>query len=245
MSSASNGNELKSAYDELHKKSDLRFPIQDYGKFLELLDVKSGEILTDIACGKGFLLAEAEKAGLKACGVDFSDVGLRMARARLKTPCLVSGDAERLPFRDASHDCIANLGSLEHFLDPAKAVREMARVIKKGGRVLIVVPNLYSLATIWKVYRYGFGEKQEEQELHSFTTINDWKGLIEGNGLEIRKVIKYNGFHHIDWYFRRKDPKVAPLWERLCRSVMNYTLKPAIPLNLSAYFIFICTVKAE
>jgi len=232
--------EHRLAYDQLHARSDLRFPLEDYGKFIELLGVKEGRKLADIACGKGFLLVEAEKKRVWALGVDFSLVGLGHAKKKTDGLYLVGGDVERLPIKDRCLDYVTSLGSLEHFINTELAICEMARVLKEDGKALVVVPNPYYLGVIWKVLRFGEGEKQEEQDIRHFESINDWKHLLEDNGLKILSTIKYNGFHHINWYFMRKDPQIMTLGERLGRSLMNILLKPIIPLNLSAYFIFLC-----
>jgi ubiquinone/menaquinone biosynthesis C-methylase UbiE len=48
-----------------------------------------------------------------------------------------------LPFRDASFDAIYSIGTIEHFDETERAVEEMARVLKPGGRAIIGVPNRY------------------------------------------------------------------------------------------------------
>lgn len=234
-------NDLKELYNQLHSVSELRFPLEDYPHFLRLLNEKkkiiNGNKILDIGCGQGFFLKEAKKIDLDCYGIDISTVALQKARKMVPHAKVIIGDSENLPYSDNYFDFVVNLGSLEHFLNIDRAVREMARVCKPDGMTLIIVPNLYYLGTVWKAYRTGYGEDQG-QEGTSFLTIEEWKTKILENDLQIVSIEGYNGFHHISWFFRRKNPSVVPLSEKIGRYLLNTFLKPFIPLNLSQCFIF-------
>jgi SAM-dependent methyltransferase len=110
----------------------------------------------------------------------------------------VSGPAvvaygEALPFRDGVFSCVTNLGSLEHFLDPLSAVREMARVMAPGGKALILVPNSFYSGDIWRVIRTGLGP-DHHQDPQRFATAGEWRCLLEEGGLPVEKVMRYNKF---------------------------------------------------
>jgi SAM-dependent methyltransferase len=60
-------------------------------------------------------------------------------------PTLSCGSAERLPFRDESFDKVYCKGAVDHFYDPWNALREMVRVLRPGGRLVISVANFESL----------------------------------------------------------------------------------------------------
>jgi SAM-dependent methyltransferase len=64
---------------------------------------------------------------------------------RVKIPVQVFGDGSRLPFRDASVDTVLSTEVLEHVPRPELLVREMARVVKPGGKLLITVPFIQPL----------------------------------------------------------------------------------------------------
>lgn len=238
----SDNRQYRSYYDGLHRKSGLRFPLADYPRFWRLLPVKESDTVLDIACGKGFFLREG---CCTRVGIDFSREALAGAHHGGYRGPLLQGEAERLPFKDGSFDYVYNLGSLEHFLDKEGALREMCRVLKTGGKMMIIVPNGYDLKTIWKVFRTGAGNDQDGQEETDFMAYGNWRGLLERGGLSVERTVKYNGFAAIDWFYKRRDPAVVTRVEKAARWLLNIFLKPFIPLTLSNYFIFICAPAAE
>jgi SAM-dependent methyltransferase len=111
---------------------------------LELIGVRPGERLLDVACGKGdsSVLAARER-GCIVTGVDYGEAGLIDARRAADAAGLgdrVSfrvGDAEALPFEDASFDAVLCECSLCTFPDQRRALAELHRVLRPGARVAI------------------------------------------------------------------------------------------------------------
>lgn len=99
-----------------------------------------GQHVLDIAVGTGLLAREAAGivgAGGMIVGVDPSFGMLAQARASLSLP-LVQGRAEVLPFADASFDMVTMGYALRHMADFAKVFTEFRRVLKPGGKLLIL-----------------------------------------------------------------------------------------------------------
>ena len=115
-------------YDNMHR-NDFGGP-QD-GSYEILASIARGNKTVDIACGEGII----EKLAPEAVGVEFSLNALTKAKAN-GAKYLVLADAHALPFRENSFDIAISSGNLEHFADPEKAIKEMARVSKI--QVLIV-----------------------------------------------------------------------------------------------------------
>ena len=94
-----------------------------------------GESALDVACGPGILAAGLAAAGCAVTGVDRSAGMLREAgdSGARRVRCA----AERLPFRDGTFDLVICRNSFHHFQEPVKALAEMARVARRGGRVVI------------------------------------------------------------------------------------------------------------
>lgn len=99
-----------------------------------------GRVL-DVACGPGVVTAAVAKDAAAAVGLDATEAMLAKARARsagLDNASFQIGDAENLPFGDGEFDGVVTRLSLHHFQNPGRAVQEMARVLKPGGRAVIV-----------------------------------------------------------------------------------------------------------
>jgi len=99
------------------------------------LGPRPGERALDVACGPGIVTAALERAGLRVIGLDLTREMIREALPR--GGGYVQGDVERLPFAAGTFDVTVCRNSCHHFADPAAAVREMARVLRRGGRVVV------------------------------------------------------------------------------------------------------------
>jgi SAM-dependent methyltransferase len=91
------------------------------------------------------ILAWAARRGARAFGIDISMPTVVQARAAFTHDCgpLRAGaaDVRALPFLDGSFDAVYSMGTIEHFEETEQAMREIARVMKPGGRAIIGVPN--------------------------------------------------------------------------------------------------------
>ena len=106
--------------------------------------------LIDVGCGTGNgLIIFHETFGISGVGVDISNGMLDVARAKIeerKLPIKVHKiDEEHLPFDDNSFDAGINFEVLEHTPHPEQLLRELARVVKPGGAVVVTTPN-----TLWE-----------------------------------------------------------------------------------------------
>jgi SAM-dependent methyltransferase len=96
--------------------------------------VKAGDRVLDVACGGGYVTAAARERGADTVGVDFSAAQLDLARETYPDIQFLEGDAEDLPFPDASFDIVLNCFGFPHLAAPEKAAGEAFRVLKGGGR---------------------------------------------------------------------------------------------------------------
>ena len=108
---------------------------------VERLLVEPGDVL-DAGCGTGTLARTLEAAGATSItGVDSEPAMVEAARrSRPSNEWLVAG-IEALPFEDARFDSAVSLGVLEYVGDVGAAVRELARVVRPGGQVVVSVPQ--------------------------------------------------------------------------------------------------------
>ena len=133
---------------------------------IELSAVRSGQTVLDIAGGTGDLAAKFSKlvgADGKVILADINAAMLSVGRDRLIDKGALSNinevqaDAQFLPFDDNSIDCIAIAFGLRNVTDKAKALRSMHRVLKPGGRVLVLEFSKPTSPLLSKVYdAYSF-----------------------------------------------------------------------------------------
>ncbi|MFB6109266.1 MAG: methyltransferase domain-containing protein [Halodesulfurarchaeum sp.] len=113
------------------------------GAALDLLELEPADRVIDVGCGTGFGTEGLRLTTTNVLGVDQSPHQLARARDRLDERELLGfalGDAENLPVRTDSFDAAWSSGSIEYWPDPVAGLAEMRRVVKPGGRVVVVGP---------------------------------------------------------------------------------------------------------
>ena len=97
----------------------------------------------EIGCGLGTDGAQFARAGASYTGVDLTEAAIRLARRRFEISNLPGefrvADAENLDFADESFDLVYSHGVLHHTPDTARAVKEIHRVLKPGGRAVVML----------------------------------------------------------------------------------------------------------
>jgi SAM-dependent methyltransferase len=104
----------------------------------------------DAGCGTGFQSALLTELGWQTHGVDVSAGLLAVARRRRPDAAFALGSVEALPYPDAGFDAVVCCGSTLSFVDdPARALAEMGRVLRPGGRLLLDCEHRPSLDLAW------------------------------------------------------------------------------------------------
>ncbi|MGH3072154.1 MAG: class I SAM-dependent methyltransferase [Gaiellaceae bacterium] len=108
-------------------------------------DETRGLRVLDVGCGQGIDVYRYAVAGATATGIDLTPRHVELAQAHLEAMGLaanvVQGDAEQLPFADASFDRVSSNGVLHHTPDMPAALREIRRVLAPGGEARVIVYN--------------------------------------------------------------------------------------------------------
>ena len=123
------------AYDDAFA----RLTTQSVSPLLDTLELASGTRLLDLCCGPGYVAGEAAHRGAKATGLNFSAAMVERARKNHPNAQFKQGDAEVLPFADASFDAVSMNYGLLHLDRPEQALAEISRVLVPGGRFAFTV----------------------------------------------------------------------------------------------------------
>jgi demethylmenaquinone methyltransferase / 2-methoxy-6-polyprenyl-1,4-benzoquinol methylase len=132
------------------------------GALVGAIDPRPGQRILDVATGTGMVAFALAARGADVVGLDQSEAMLAGARGRLAhAPELsgrlrfVIGEAEQLPFADGEFDALSFTYLLRYVDDRAATMRELARVVKPGGRIGMVefgVPSAGPLRALWRAH---------------------------------------------------------------------------------------------
>ncbi len=103
--------------------------------------------LLEIGSGSGVALARMQALGWQVEGVEVDPQAVQAARARGVT--VHEGDVFKPAFADATFDAITSTHVFEHLYDPVGTLRECHRILKPGGRLVILTPNVESIGHKW------------------------------------------------------------------------------------------------
>src|SRR4051794_30769181 len=117
------------SYDRLTGRATARL----VEPLLDAAGVQSGTRVLDVACGPGRCAAAAAARGAVPLGLDAAEGMVAVARSHYPELEFLQGDAERLPFADASFDAVVAGFVVNHLPRPERALAEFARVVRPGG----------------------------------------------------------------------------------------------------------------
>jgi SAM-dependent methyltransferase len=133
-------------FDVLTSDRQLALDREKFGEVLDLLEpYRGGARLLDVGCSIGLFLDLARERGWGGVGIEFAPRALAYAREEFELEVLDVPLAEA-GFEPGSFDAVGLLSVLEHTNEPRRMLGDVARVLRPGGAVYIVVPNVESLA---------------------------------------------------------------------------------------------------
>jgi SAM-dependent methyltransferase len=121
---------VASKYDSVWSSSTRQF----IPPLLDAADVSEQMSILDVGCGPGYVSAAAAEGGAIPIGLDFSAEMIAIAKKMFPRIEFRQGDAQNLPFANASFDRVVANFALLHLADPERACAEAARVLKSGGK---------------------------------------------------------------------------------------------------------------
>jgi demethylmenaquinone methyltransferase/2-methoxy-6-polyprenyl-1,4-benzoquinol methylase len=131
-------------FDGVAERYDLTNTVLSFGRdrawrraTRRALGLRPGERVLDVGAGTGVSTAELAQSGAYAVGADLSLGMLRAGRRARPGVPLLAGDALALPFREGVFDAVTISFALRNVVDVAAALRELARVTRPGGRLVV------------------------------------------------------------------------------------------------------------
>ncbi len=170
----------------LRIRKDFNFRrVQETVPALRWLRPGRGERILDIGCGEGTYDYRIALRGARVFGFDLNRDQLRRAAACHKTPFtgFFCADAGAFPLRSDQFDTVISLCVFEHLPDDRQTLREMWRVLRPGGRIVLTLDSL-SLEGIDEAWR---DEHRERHSVRQFYTYPEVESLLESCGFKLER----------------------------------------------------------
>jgi 2-polyprenyl-3-methyl-5-hydroxy-6-metoxy-1,4-benzoquinol methylase len=187
------------SYDSWHGSLDVNVEADDpwYNLVRQHLDPArdiAGRRVMEIGCGRGGFacwLAQRSEPPAEIVAVDYSVVAIEKGRAHAAAAGLTgitwqTGDIQAIAHPVASFDTVISCETIEHVPDPPKAVFELGRVLKPGGRLFLTTPNYLGLFGLYRAYLRLRGRRFTEvgQPINQLTMLPRTLRWIRRAGLQ-------------------------------------------------------------
>lgn len=170
---------LHTVFDELLKDDDLR-----------------GREVLDAGCGTGWFSAAAVRRGGKVTSLDLGEKLLAKVAQKCESTRRV-GSVLDMPFDDDTFDYVISSEVIEHVPDPVRAVREMHRVLKAGGTLVLTTPNRIWYVAVWIANTF---------RLRPYQGLENWSGWFQ-----MKRTLTRIGFCDIEMVGIHLFPFVHPI----------------------------------
>ncbi len=196
------------AYDTLGERFDEVMNRYDLVRRIELVlarvpkrdDVR----VLEVGCGLGYLSdALRRERGLRPISLDIAVSLLGIGRGAGRLDRAVGGSALALPFPSHRFDLVVSTECIEHTPDPRGAVREMARMLRPGGTLVLTCPNARWHWSVWLADALRLRPYEGYENWPGFAELRRW---VEAEGIT---VAEHLGFHALPFQL-----PLAPRWLR-------------------------------
>ncbi len=139
---------------------------REFKRAKQWLALELSNVVCDVGCGDGYWTSRLASSSRRVIGVDVDFNSLERAKRHYgRQVDFVLASAECLPFDTNSVDKLTSVCAIEHFHDDRQAMREMARVLRSGGRLCISLDSL-SLPSISAEYKVTHARKYDVKRLY-------------------------------------------------------------------------------
>jgi 2-polyprenyl-3-methyl-5-hydroxy-6-metoxy-1,4-benzoquinol methylase len=178
-----------------------------YARAADLMAVEPVREVLDVGCNRGSIeaLFHSRHAGraqsIRVEGIDISHAAIEQAKSLGLTGCSFTVyDGRRIPFPDTRFDLVIMVEVLEHVIDKAGLLQEVARVLRPGGTLFLTTPNPDSLALrleagLWKMLRAVFRRPQPAKDI--FAGHDELVAMLREAGFEIPAGTRLYWWPHV------------------------------------------------
>lgn len=105
-----------------------------------LKNVQKGNSVLDVGCGHGVLCYHLAQKGCEVTGMDLTQLSVDFCSKKIPNCQFIQGEAEKIPFEDNQFDIVSSNQLIEHLPEPVVAIKEMIRICKSGGKIILTTP---------------------------------------------------------------------------------------------------------
>ncbi len=174
---------------------------------LDLTRDVAGRSVLEIGCGRGGFacwLASSPTPPHRLVAIDWAPVAINKAREHAAAVDITGvrwevGDIQAIEHRDAEFDTVVSCETVEHVPDPRRAVVELARVLKPGGRLFLTTPNYAGPMGMYRAYLRLRGRRFAEvgQPVNQFTLLPRTVHWVRRTGLRVERIAGQG--HYLPW----------------------------------------------
>ena len=192
-------------YENFADEFDSKMNMYDTNKRLDvifnelLVENISGKKLLDAGCGTGWFSKLACQRGARVTSMDLGEKLLSKVALKCQSQRVI-GSILDMPFDDNSFDIIISSEVIEHVPEPAKALKELFKVLKPGGKLILTTPNKFWYFAIWIANTF---------KLRPYQGLENWTGWFQMKN-NLRAIgfveVKMSGIHLFPFVFKIFNP---------------------------------------
>jgi len=193
----------RAAYEEWHSRYEISNDVDTPWHRLVIDHLEPdrdliGKKVLEIGCGRGELacwLARQDPRPAQIVAADFAAVAVQKGRAfaadhNLSGITWEIADVQNIAHQDATFDTVISCETIEHVHTPQQALRELARVLRPGGRLLLTTPNYFGPMGLYRAYLRLRGRRftEENQPINNFLVLPRTRSWVARTGLRMQTV---------------------------------------------------------